>query len=168
MLLTILALAASPITATPATPPDSRPAHADDAQVRAWANEEADKRSYRASDRITAGLADSLLGRFITDVGQTDPGYDSAWMAEHRGKWSEVESFGQDQQEVDLIREATSQKQLSMIQTEILERRQRNKIIDSSDMGWAVRLGSNAIPVLPLMLGIAAWRRRRKPMIPVV
>ena len=164
MLLTILALAASPITAIPVIPPDSRPAHADDAQVRAWANEEAGKRSYRASDRITAGLADSLLGRFIEDMGQTDPGYDSAWMAEHRGKWSEVESFGQDQQEVDLIREATSQKHLAMIQTEILARRQRDKIIDSSDMGWAVRLGTTALFVLPFMLGIAVWRRRRKPI----
>lgn len=125
--------------------PDDAGAGADLAQEAAWEAEQTEKEGFGHWDRLKAGFSETLTGSIIRHLGEKDPEFDSAWAASNRGKWADIEKFGETQDEVDQIREAGSAEHLSLIQQTIREDRQREKIINSSDSATAIRLGTGLL-----------------------
>lgn len=125
--------------------PDDAGAGAGLAQEAAWKTEQTDKEGFGHWDRFKAGMQETLTGSIIRHIGEKDPEFDSAWAASNRGKWADIEKFGETQDEVDQIREAGSAEHLSLIQQTIREDRQREKIINSSDSATAIRLGTGLL-----------------------
>lgn len=122
------------------------------------------KQSYTFWDRFKAGMEETLAAAVIRSIGQEARDYDPAYPEFFRKNRDSVMGFAQTDDETNQLFEATSQQHLSQIQTRIMADRVRAKVINSSDMGTAVRLGTNALTFLPMAaLLLIAVRGRRKP-----
>lgn len=142
-------------------PIDLTPLDTSAARYAAAVAEETTKRSVGHWNRFKAGMTESFVGQFSAHVGDAQPTYDPEFMRFYQDNWQDIESFAKSDGEVSLLREAVSAKHLNSIKGRIIENRQRKRIIDSSDMGWAVIAGSNALTLLPLVLLMFLSTRKR-------
>lgn len=114
--------------------------------------------------RFRAGMEETLAGRMVASLSEQHQEVDPSFMRKYRDNWQEIERFASNDEEVELLRGAMSDSHLAAIKQGIRAARDREHVITSSDMGAAVRLGTNAVTLLPALLllaGCGVLRGRR-------
>lgn len=128
------------------------------ADARAGEVAQAEKESFGHWDRFKAGMSETLVGQMVQHYGDKDPEFDPKFMSYYKTNWRDIESFAKTDDEVDQLREATSAEHLQTIRSQIEEDRQRETVINSSDMGWAVRLGTGVLDPVGWAAGLGVGK----------
>lgn len=144
-------------------PTDERPADENQrAQTATWEAEAKRKNGYTSWDHLKAGFEETLGARMIKAVTDGHSEFDPQFMQHYKDNWQGIEIFAKTSEEAEMLREATSQRHLDKIKADIIEGRVRDEVVDSSGHGWILRLITNALTLLPLLVVMAGVFRQRK------
>lgn len=112
-------------------------------------NTEAQKQTIGFTDRVMAAVDKNwILNQLIRGMDQEDNEGDPAWHKTYMQKQPQLEEFAADQDELDMLRSSRAQRSeadFRAVQTDILARRRRNAVINSSGNGLAFELGTSLL-----------------------